>query len=163
MTKTVLLIRHAKSSWDSPSAKDFDRPLNERGKRDAQTMAERMIKKSVPIDLFVSSPALRAKKTAEAFAGFFGRSPGEILFLPELYHASPEVFNQVIAAMDDRYNHVAIFSHNPGISEFVNGLGGPRLDSMPTCGVFSVSVASSQWKEFLSAEKKFLFFDYPKA
>ena len=60
--KTLILVRHAKSSWDSPGLSDFDRPLNERGKADAPEMAGRLKEKKINVDLFVSSPAKRAKK-----------------------------------------------------------------------------------------------------
>ena len=66
-SKTLLIIRHAKSSWDIGTLTDFERPLNERGKRDAPEMAARLKKRNIKIDAFVSSPAKRAKKTAELF------------------------------------------------------------------------------------------------
>jgi phosphohistidine phosphatase len=66
--KSILMIRHAKSSWDDPGQPDFDRPLNERGKQDAPSMAKRLLEKSVAIDAFISSPAKRARKTASLFA-----------------------------------------------------------------------------------------------
>ncbi|MGZ5287079.1 MAG: SixA phosphatase family protein, partial [Flavisolibacter sp.] len=83
--KTLLLVRHAKSSWDTPGMKDFDRPLNERGKQDAPEMAKRISDKGINIDLFVSSTAKRAKKTAQYFAETFGEKKAEIKLVDELY------------------------------------------------------------------------------
>ena len=142
---------------------DFDRPLNERGRKDAPEMARRLIKKSYGIDFFVSSPAKRAKKTAELFMKEFGANEKKILFLPALYHATPRDFEEAIASLDNRFDRVAIFSHNPGISEFVNSLTDVHIDDMPTCAIFGLSLASDSWKAFSQAEKTFLFFDYPKA
>jgi phosphohistidine phosphatase len=70
--KTVLIVRHAKSSWSNVDLVDFDRPLNERGKKDAPMMAERMIQKKIKLDAIISSPARRARKTAEAFCEVYG-------------------------------------------------------------------------------------------
>lgn len=161
-TKTLLLIRHAKSD-QSFFGNDFERPLNERGKRDAPVMADRLLKRNIPIDAFVSSPALRAKKTAELFIKEFGVPADKIHFISALYHAPATVFEEVIAALPDEMNHVAVFSHNPGITYFVNMLTeNVRIDNMPTCGIFAVEIHTAHWKNFMAAKKDFLFFDYPK-
>jgi phosphohistidine phosphatase len=161
--KTLLVIRHAKSSWDNAEISDIDRPLNERGKRDAPAMAQRLIKAGVSIDRFVSSPAKRARQTAEHFVHAFGKKEKEIVLIPDLYHASPPNFKKVVGDLDDADETVAIFSHNPGITAFVNLLTEVRLDNMPTCAVFAVKGGAKHWADFLAAERQFWFFDYPKA
>jgi phosphohistidine phosphatase len=161
--KTLLIIRHAKSSWDNAILNDMDRPLNERGKRDAPAMAQRLIRSGIRIDLFVSSPAKRARTTAELFSREFGRPEKEILLIPELYHAPMQAFRETIAALDDRYDIVALFSHNPGVTAFVNTLTSVRVDNMPTCGIFAVTSQVPTWSEFPGTGKEFWFFDYPKA
>ena len=161
--KTLLIVRHAKSSWDSADISDIDRPLNDRGKRDAPAMAQRLIKAGVGIDRFVSSPAKRARQTAEHFAHAYGKKEKAIRQIPELYHASVPTFQQVVGDLDNSDDAVAIFSHNPGITAFVNTLTEIRLDNMPTCAVFAVKNEVEHWKDFLSGGAKFLFFDYPKA
>jgi phosphohistidine phosphatase len=161
--KTLYLIRHAKSSWDNVSLNDFDRPLNERGKTDAPKMATRLRKKNIKIDAFISSPAKRAKKTAEYFIEEFDRNPDEIIFISSLYDASANDFNAAIKTIDDKYKSVALFSHNPGITQFANELfNGANLDNMPTCSVFSVKGDVEKWKDFAKVKKEFVFFDYPK-
>ena len=160
--KTLLLIRHAKSSWDDITMPDFERPLNERGKKDAPEMATRIRQKPVEIDLFVSSPAKRAKRTARYFAEEFKTDKDEIMYVEELYGAGPAVFEKTVTSLPDKHNTVAIFSHNPGITEFANSLSIVRVDDMPTCAVFGVSAEVDSWKDFMKADKKFLFFDYPK-
>jgi phosphohistidine phosphatase len=160
--KSLLLIRHAKSSWTSDVLNDFDRPLNERGKKEAPEMANRLIKKEITIDCFVSSPARRAKKTAKLFIAEFGKDENEIVFIPELYHAGTETFTKVISAFHDDFETVAIFSHNPGITEFANLLIDVELDNMPTCAIFAVKSSVDHWSEFADAKKELWFFNYPK-
>lgn len=160
--KTLLIIRHAKSE-SSFTLNDFERPLNDRGKKDAPDMAKQVMKKKITIDAFVSSPAKRAKKTAELFCETMGGDTGSILFISSLYHALPEVFYEVIKNLSDSFNTVAVFAHNPGISYFVNELvSGVIIDNMPTCAVFAVQTDINQWKDFKKSKKEFLFFDFPK-
>lgn len=160
--KKLLLVRHAKSSWNEPSQSDFDRPLNDRGHKDAPRMAKRLLKENISIDAFVSSPAVRALTTAEYFAEAYDVKKKKVIQEPSLYLAEPKVFFNIISKLDDDYKTVAIFSHNPGISEFVNQLGVARVDDMPTCAIFGVQADVKSWKDFESAEKKFWLFDYPK-
>lgn len=159
--KRVILVRHAKSDW-SVDSDDFDRPLNERGKRDAPMMAARLQKRKIPIDAFVSSPAKRALRTAKIFAESLDIEKDDIILKRELYLAPPETFYAVIGKMDDKMNTIAVFSHNNGITDFANSLGVARIDNMPTCSIFAFSVDTDSWSEFRKAKKEFLFFDYPK-
>jgi phosphohistidine phosphatase len=160
--KTILLIRHAKSSWDDPAQDDFDRPLNNRGHRDAPEMATKLVIKQPLIDAFISSTAVRAFTTATYFAKAYHRTEKDIIRIPELYHASVPVFLKTIEQIDNHHSSVAIFSHNPGITAFVNELTRVRIDNMPTCGIFAITSPINHWKHFGSSEKSFLFFDHPK-
>jgi len=161
--KTVLLIRHAKSSWGDLSLPDFDRPLNDRGKADAPKMAKRIYKKKIEIDTFISSPAKRAKKTAEIFAEQYGIRKADILFVPELYHATDDTYYDAIASAPGKSDSIAIFSHNPGITEFANRLTENRIDNMPTCSVFAVKADIEDWSQFRQATKEVYLFDFPKS
>ena len=160
--KTLIIVRHAKSSWADSGLSDFDRPLNDRGKRDAPEMAKRILQKKINIDLFISSPAKRAKKTAQLFAEELGVDPHKIILFPELYLASPADFIAAISKSPPEAATIAVFSHNPGITEFANTLTDVRIDDMPTCAVFAITVGTENWSGFDQADKKFLFFDYPK-
>ena len=160
--KTIILIRHAKSSWAIMGQPDEERTLNERGKKDAPEMAKRLKEKNGSIDLFISSPANRAKKTAGIFAKAYKRDKDEIIFRDELYGASENVFNDVIATADNKFKSIAIFSHNPGITDFACQLTDTRIDNIPTCGIFAIKADCEKWKNFKEAEKEFWFFDYPK-
>ncbi|MEJ7912659.1 MAG: histidine phosphatase family protein [Chitinophagaceae bacterium] len=160
--KTLLIVRHAKSSWADAATADIDRPLNERGKRDAPEMAKRVKEKQITIDQLLSSPAKRAHKTAKLFAEELGLNKDDILVVPELYEAIPETFYKVVAQVSDKHHAVALFSHNPGVTGFVNTLTPVQVADMTTCAVFAVSVEGNSWKAFGEAEKMFLFYDYPK-
>ena len=161
--KTLLLIRHAKSDWNTPSLGDIDRPLNDRGKRDAPMMAHRLLDKKVKIDAFIASPAKRAKKTASIFAKEYKRDKEEIIFIEELYAASTKTFYDVVTKTKDKFDSIALFSHNPGITDFANSLTDARTDNIPTCGIFAVKINSKHWSDFEKAQKEFWFMDYPKA
>ena len=161
--KTLLLVRHAKSSWDNADAGDIHRPLNDRGKRDAPAMAQRLIRTGVHIDRLVSSPAKRALQTAEAFRESGEGKGKEIRVVAELYHAAPSTFREVVAGLDNGDDTVALFSHNPGITAFVNMLTNMRVDNMPTCSVFAVRSTAESWSDFLNSNPTYWFFDYPKA
>lgn len=161
--KTLILVRHAKSSWDNEGLPDFERPLNKRGKEDAPKMAKGLMERKIDIDAFISSPAKRAKKTAELFMEEFEVKKSKLILVPALYLASVEAFYQTIHEVDDTLKSIALFSHNPGITYFANGLiDDVRLDDMPTCSIFAVKVLGNAWSAFKDAEKEFLFFDYPK-
>jgi phosphohistidine phosphatase len=161
--KSVIIIRHAKSSWDNIGESDFDRPLNDRGKEDAPKMANRLLERKVSIDAFISSSAKRARKTAALFIKEFNGDKEDILLVPELYLAGPDAFYDAIAKAPSSAKTIALFGHNPGITEFANDLTDVRIDDMPTCAIFAVKADIKDWSEFKDAEKQYWFFDYPKA
>ena len=162
LLKQLFVIRHAKSD-QSFFGTDFERPLNERGRSDAPVMAKRLLDKYPLIDAFISSPAKRAKKTADFFAIAYGKTTDDIILVSALYHAQPEVFYEIIEALPDKFNSVALFSHNPGITFFVNDIVNDiKIDNMPTCGIFAVQANIAQWTGFMKAKKEFLIFNYPK-
>ena len=160
--KRLFIIRHAKSDQNFFGS-DFERPLNDRGKTDAPLMAKRLADRKIKIDALVSSPAKRAKKTAELFAEGLGKNPEDIIFISALYHASPNAFYEVVSALPDDLDSIALFSHNPGITYFVNSLGTKtKVDNMPTTAIFAAAADINKWVEFTRAKKEFFFFDYPK-
>lgn len=160
--KTLILVRHAKSSWANPGLSDFDRPLNDRGLNDAPVMARRLKNQGITIEEYVSSPAKRAKKTAKLFCEEAGAKKEDIIYVDELYHASPQTFTQVVNNMPSKKDAVALFSHNDGITWFANSLTRVQIDNMPTCGIFVVKADVADWKDFMAAPKEFVLFDYPK-
>ncbi len=160
--KHLLLVRHAKSSWANAGQGDFDRPLNERGHKDAPMMAKRIIGRGVKIDSIVTSTAVRALTTATYFANANGISPANIIQHDFLYHAPPERFAKAIVLLPDEINTAAIFAHNPGITDFVNQLTSTQIDDMPTCAIFAITMHTTSWKNWAKAKKEYWFADWPK-
>jgi phosphohistidine phosphatase len=160
--KTLIVVRHAKSSWAKPGLEDFDRPLNDRGKEDAPKMAKILAEKKLDIDALVSSPAKRAYKTASIFRKELDIKKTELIEAPALYEASLKTFFRIVENLKDDWNAVAIFSHNPGITDFINALETHPIYNMPTCSVYAIQIRIDSWKDFEAGKKKFLFFDYPK-
>lgn len=118
--------------------------------------------KNVELDAILSSPAKRAITTAKFFAEEFDIKKKNIIEWPELYEASIDKFYKAVSSLNDAYSTVALFSHNPGITAFVNDLTNASVDDMPTCAVFAIHIKADRWKAFETAEKEFWFFDYPK-
>jgi len=163
MERTLVMIRHAKSSWANPLQSDFERPLNERGEKDAPMMGERLKKKGYLPDLIISSTAKRAKQTAKRIAQVLGYDESKVVWYEKLYHCIPLVFEEVLYEIADDVNTVFIVAHNPGITEFVNQLSAQFCtDNMPTCGMVGVKFDAEQWNEFSRTDKTVFFFDYPK-
>lgn len=161
--KTLLLIRHAKSSWTDSDIDDFDRPLNKRGKLNAPEMAQRLIGHGLVPELVISSPAKRARNTAKLMANEWKYPKQAVLLEDELYLCYAATFLKVITKVDDDFNIIAIFAHNPGITDFANYLTDEiRIDNVPTAGIFAIQADTDSWKDFDMAKKKFLFFDYPR-
>jgi phosphohistidine phosphatase len=145
-----------------PQQLDFDRILNERGRKDAPMMAARLLEKEINIDYLLSSTANRALQTAAFFAEAYRIPVKQIIATKTLYHASTAAFYAAIATIPENKQTAAIFSHNPGITEFVNELTTTHIDNMPTCGIFGVQFESDNWLSFERAKKTFWLFDYPK-
>lgn len=160
--KTILIVRHAKSSAADPGQADFDRSLNSRGKEDAAEMAKRVRKSIKKIDAFISSPARRARKTAEKFMAEYGLDKKELLFANALYEAGLNDFYEVVETLDNSYETIALFSHNPGITDFANSQNCLNIFNMPTGAVFAVQIETDKWSEIRIADRKSLFFYLPK-
>ncbi|MBT8379033.1 MAG: histidine phosphatase family protein [Ignavibacteria bacterium] len=159
--KTLYLVRHAKSSWKDSSLDDIERPLNKRGKRDAPFMGELLSEKGIKPNVMFSSPAKRASKTAQAIAEQIGYPKNDIIFDEAIYEASSRELVDFIKKIDDQYNSVMIFGHNPGFTMLNNFLSKEYIDNLPTCGVIALEFNSS-WKDIDKNSAKVLFFDYPK-
>lgn len=158
----MILVRHAKAGWHDIAAGDFDRPLTDKGKRDAEIMAKRVFERKLEIDFFISSPAKRARKTASFFLKQYGVDKDHLILKTELYLPSVSVFYNVLENCDDTVQNLALFSHNSGITDFANSLTESfRIDEIPTCGVVVFQVTTNSWKQIRDSDKRIVFFDYP--
>jgi phosphohistidine phosphatase len=162
MKHTLLLIRHAKSSWANPLQSDFERPLNERGKQDAPEMGKKLKKHGVVPDLIIASSAKRTRQTAKRIAKELDYDAGKIIWEEKLYHCIPSVFEEIIHGIDSRVKTVIIVGHNPGITGFANQLSPDfEVDNLPTCAVVGVHVDADDWSDFSIAKRKVFLFEYP--
>ncbi|MFD2288305.1 histidine phosphatase family protein [Pedobacter petrophilus] len=160
MAKQLLLVRHGKSDWGNLDLKDFDRPLNKRGKENAPEMAERLINKGFKFDLIVSSPAKRAKSTAKFFAEAY--NVDHIQFEESIYEASADTLLKVINGFNDDANTVVMFGHNPGFTYLANELSDADLYNIPTAGMVLISFPFDSWEMVSKGTGEMVFFDYPK-
>jgi phosphohistidine phosphatase len=163
--KTLYVIRHAKSSWADPIASDFERKLNDRGKRDAPQMGKRLKEKDIHPDLVLTSPAKRALSTANRIAEVLKYSKDKIKTVTTLYHADEDTILSVIQDVKNKHETVMLFGHNPGLTDFVNAISSVEIniDNIPTCGVVALSLPVDSWEDVSWKSAKLLFFDYPKA
>lgn len=143
--KTVLILRHAKSSWSNPSLADIDRPLNKRGKRNAPRMGVLLNEEDLVPDLILSSPANRARKTAQAVSENSSYD-GEIETVPDFYPGDPYTFIDTLMLLPDEYNRVMVVAHNPGLEEFLYVLAGESA-RMPTAALAQVMLPINTWQE----------------
>jgi len=161
--KTIILVRHAKSSWKDPSLDDFDRPLNKRGKKNAPFIGKKLKEQQVMPDLVLSSPAKRARKTAIAIAKAIDYPKKHIIFDDNLYHAGVRYLFKLVKNLDDAYETVMLFGHNPDLNKFADmSLKKNRIDNIPTAGVYCIRFDVNQWQKVKEGKGEFVFFDFPK-
>ena len=141
--KTLLILRHAKSSWDEPELADIQRPLNKRGKNDAPRVGEIIKEAGLVPDIILSSPAVRAVKTAEAAADTCGYE-GEIEIRENFYPGSPGDYIEALNETPDGYARVMVVGHNPGLEELLSDLTG-ESEPLPTAALAQVELAIQRW------------------
>jgi phosphohistidine phosphatase len=143
--KSILVLRHAKSSRKDPDLTDHYRPLNERGKRDAPQVGRLLKREHLVPDIFISSTAMRAHATAKAVANASGYK-GDIAFNGSLYAAGPQAYIDVLHDLSDDYVRVLTIGHNPGLEELVEMLTG-EIHLMPTCSLVHVKLNVDKWSD----------------
>ena len=158
----IWLIRHAKSSWAEPGLSDFERPLNDRGRRDGPRMATWLSKEPAPARWIWCSPARRAVETAEFVRQGFDLPEQAVVTEQSLYHATPEALLDVLRSTPSDVTSVALVAHNPGLTELVNGLGRRyATDNLPTFGIARFDFAGP-WPELRSGAAELELLTSPK-
>lgn len=160
--KRLILVRHAKSSWDHPDLTDIERPINKRGKRDAPFMAELLKKLNIMPDVIYSSPAVRALSTAEIFSDTLGYAKQKIIINENIYDAGLKELSILINGISDEYNTVFLFGHNPGLTYFANHLGNQFIDNMPTCSIAAFEFGLDKWENVERGTGNISLFEFPK-
>ncbi|MFM2000122.1 MAG: phosphohistidine phosphatase [Bacteroidota bacterium] len=159
--KTIHIIRHAKSSWADEGMRDFDRPLNDRGERDAPAMAKRLQSRIGKVDLIVASPAKRTTLTSRFFCDAFNYSKENVKFIPTIYEAPLQALIEAVNNLPDSANEVLFIGHNYGVSHLVQYLTDENVD-MPTCAIASIQLDIEQWSWVTRLSGRLVEYDYPK-
>jgi phosphohistidine phosphatase len=162
MSKTLYIIRHAKSSWAEVGARDIDRTLNDRGHQDASKMAEILRGSGTEPDLIISSPAKRAFTTAQYFAKEFGISIKDIDIQHAIYEATTHDLLSVVRDLPNKAQIVLMFGHNPGFTYFANQFTKEYIDNLPTCGIVRLDLAGNKWDDFNEKTVKMNGLWFPK-
>ena len=145
--KQLLLIRHAKSSWDDLSLDDLDRPLNKRGKREATLLGQYLKRNSINPQMIFSSPAKRAYKTAKRISNELGFQKKMIKIDKIIYSGSKSDLVELIGSIDKKIDHVFIIGHYPSLMELGNYLTASNFDKMLTCGFILIDFKTKFWED----------------
>ena len=142
--KTLLILRHAKSSWNYPELSDYDRPLNARGKRDAPRMGKHLREQGLIPDRILSSSAKRARKTASRVAKACGY-PGKVKKLDVFYDTVVGVYFETLQTLPDKYERVMVVGHNPTMEQLVGYVTG-QARRMPTAALAHIELPIQHWE-----------------
>ena len=159
--KTLLLLRHGKSSWDDPGLADAARPLGERGRRAAPKMGRWLRERGLMPDVIVSSPAVRARSTA-LLAAEAAAFVGSILFDGRIYEATPAGLVDVVRGLPEAAGSALIVGHNPGLEALVSAFAG-HSERLPTAALAQVELQVARWADVVLAQGRVLGVWRPKA
>lgn len=145
--KYITIIRHAKSSWDNVHLKDIDRPLAERGLKDIPKMGNYLLTNNIAPDIVLSSPANRAFSTAKGICATTNYPIDKIIIQEKIYYGSANDIVILIEQLDNLYNDVFVFGHEPKCSYLIEILTGEWINHFPTCAVFRIAFDCNDWKQ----------------
>jgi phosphohistidine phosphatase len=158
--KRITLLRHAKAATGDSSTPDRERPLNERGRRDAPLMGRCLRAMGARPSLILTSPARRTLQTAQLVAREIDY-PHEFLQREhDLYLASSNDILAVIARQDNAFNDMVVCGHNPGLTDLANQLTGAGIDNIPTGGFVIIEAPIREWQDL--KDGRLVTFDCPK-
>ena len=143
--KTLLLMRHAKSSWKEENLSDHERPLKKRGRKDAKKIAKIIDKNDLYPELILSSTATRAMETVDVIVENL-EYENEIIYLDELYMGEPEDFVNALRNLDNDFEKVMIVAHNPGLEAYLQIIDG-EIEAMPTAALGYLVLGIDDWQE----------------
>ena len=159
--KHLLLLRHAKSSWKDAECDDFDRPLNKRGRRNAPLMGQRLAEHGEVPEVIISSPARRARDTAQLVAAAMHYDKSAIHFEPCIYDADVGTLIELIGHLEPSRQDVMLVGHNPGLTDLANLLAPCQINNIVTCGVVKLAFEADSWPDIQFSSGRMLFYDYP--
>lgn len=155
--KQLLIVRHAKSSWDNPGLEDYQRPLLERGKKKTRYILDYLLKQQIRPDLIISSHATRALDTAKIIAHALFIPEDKIIISKNLYHGDAESLFNHFYDMNDAVNSLMMVGHNPTLTYFSNYFLDKKIDNLPTSGVVCIEFKTDTWAEIQTSKRKTRF------
>ncbi|WP_353717833.1 histidine phosphatase family protein [Dyadobacter sp. 676] len=162
MKKTLILVRHATAEDQSFRIKDFERNLNSKGLSEALAMGKWLVQEQIKPDLFVSSPASRAFKTAEIIAEQYKLSVDAIRTRADLYDGGPKAYLQAVTTVPEEYSTVILFGHNPDITYFAEYLSGASIGSMKKGSAAFIGFKNRKWEEISAKAGDLILYKTPK-
>ena len=160
--KTLFVLRHAKSSWDYPKLRDFERPLSPRGDREVPTMGRRFLERKSRVDCIITSPAVRARSTAKLMAKAIDFPIDDVISNPDLYFCGTSMYLKAASLVDDNYESAMLVGHNPTITDFANEISNLNIANIPTCGLVELALPIDHWSEIKRGDATLVEFDFPK-
>ena len=160
--KTLFIVRHGEASWDNPELSDYERPLLKEEINISKIVANYLCEKKIIVNKIISSSAVRAMETAKVFAPIINFPKGKIEIMKELYLAELNEIFDVLYAIDDEFDSVMIFGHNPGLTELANAFLDKIVDNLPTTAVVSVKINNEKWTDISVSEYSTNFIVFPE-
>ncbi|MFN8282790.1 MAG: histidine phosphatase family protein [Chitinophagales bacterium] len=160
--KYLTIIRHAKSSWENLELDDFDRPLNDRGKQAILLIGNYLKQQKTHPDLILSSPAKRAKKTAQGIAKLVNYRVADIQYEQTFYDDGLKAIIALIQQTENHYNDIFLFGHEPILSALIYHFTTTNLEKFPTCAVFRMKFDTNNWSDLSAKKANCEFYVNPK-
>jgi phosphohistidine phosphatase len=168
--KRLIVLRHAKSSWDEPNLDDFDRPLNARGWKAARRMGTELKRRDMQFDLALASPALRVRETLNGLADGYGVFDFPIQFESGIYGAGAAALLDLVRTLPDGAGQCLLVGHNPGLQRLIlelavndkNGLRDCVADRCPTAALAVIELAAQHWEDVAPGRGKLVELILPK-
>ena len=160
--KTIYIIRHAKSSWDTPNLVDHQRPLIEKGIKRTKLISDYLAKHNIKTGLMLSSDAVRAFETSKLIAAAIGYPIESIKTDHRIYLEGSRHINEVLNEILPKIDSIMIVGHNPTLTDFVNDFSDKEIDWLPTSSVVSLSFETDDWKEITGTKSIINFAISPK-
>ena len=164
--RTIILLRHGKSSWSDPTLSDVDRPLAPRGERASRRIAKYLRRKRVRPALVLCSPSLRTRQTLEAIEPSLGKGCS-VELVPELYAASERELLERLRALPESAASVMLIGHNPGLQQLAlvlasRGVDRAKLQKFPTAALATLIVDSDSWAALSPGEAELISYVVPR-
>ena len=159
---TLTLIRHGKSSWNDSSLSDWERPLKNRGKKDALLVGNKLKEENILPDKIVSSSAKRAYDSAKRIAECLSYPESKIAITDDIYFATMDQLIGIIKNLNSDWEHVFLFGHNPYFTDLANKFGDRLIGNLPTTGVYQITFKCEKWEDIATENGKCSYFLTPK-